>query len=181
MSAMPQQRPGTSPTEDRGPELTHVDRNGRARMVDVSAKPWTVRLALARCRVELHAPLAAGGPGEGTPPVAWHELFEEARLAGIQAAKRTSELIPLCHRLASARTDVHLQLADGSVEVEGTAQVVAPTGVEMEALTACATAALAVVAAVLPYDPDVSIEDLTLWRKSGGRSGTWERAPAGQA
>lgn len=177
---MSQRHAGAPTPEERGPELTHVDRNGRARMVDVSAKPWTVRLALARCRVQLHAPWATGAPG-ATPPVSWPELFEEARLAGIQAAKHTSELIPLCHQLASAHTDVHLQLSDGGVEIEGTAQVVAPTGVEMEALTACATAALTVVAAVLPSDPDASIEDLTLWRKSGGRSGEWERAAAPEA
>jgi len=175
---MPQRHAGAPEPEERGPELTHVDRNGRARMVDVSAKPWTVRLALARCRVQFERPPLTGDPlDDGTTPlVSWSEVFEEARLAGIQAAKRTSELIPLCHRLASAHTDVHLQLADGGVAIEGTAQVVAPTGVEMEALTVCATAALAVLAVVLPFDPDASIEDLTLWRKSGGRSGVWERA-----
>ncbi len=177
---MSQRHAGAPTPEERGTELTHVDRNGRARMVDVSAKPWTVRLALARCRVQLHTPWVTGAPGTEVP-VSWPDLLEEARLAGIQAAKHTSELIPLCHQLASAHTDVHLQLSHRGVEIEGTAQVVAPTGVEMEALTACATAALTVVAAVLPSDPDASIEDLTLWRKSGGRSGEWERAVAPEA
>ncbi|MDA8366984.1 MAG: hypothetical protein M0Z62_08515, partial [Actinomycetota bacterium] len=81
-----------------------------------------------------------------------------------------------CHQLTSSKVDVSLAIGEGCVEIEGTAQVVGPTGVEMEALTACAAAALTVVAATQPADPDVAIEDLTLWHKSGGKSGTWERA-----
>jgi cyclic pyranopterin phosphate synthase len=149
-------------------------------MVDVSAKPWTDRLALARCRVVVPGLTGAGVPAPAWAPddeaPTWPELLATARIAGIQAAKRTSTLIPLCHQLTSARVEVVLALADGCVEIEGTAQVVGPTGVEMEALTACAAAALTIVAATQPGDPDVVIEDLTLWHKSGGRSGNWVRA-----
>ena len=169
----------TQPGTTGGGELTHVDARGRAHMVDVSAKPWTNRLALARCRVVVPG-LAAGAPVPagmtGEEPMTWPELLATARLAGIQAAKRTSDLIPLCHQLTSSKVDVSLAIGEGCVEIEGTAQVVGPTGVEMEALTACAAAALTVVAATQPADPDVAIEDLTLWHKSGGKSGTWERA-----
>lgn len=98
-----------------------------------------------------------------------------ARLAGIQAAKQTAGLIPLCHPLTVSHVDVRLSLALGGVDIESVAETTGPTGVEMEALTACAVAALTVVSALGPAHADVSIQELTLWEKSGGRSGTWLR------
>lgn len=159
--------------------LTHVDGAGRARMVDVSTKPWTHRRAVARGRVLLGGATAAtlrGGAGRlpgraGT----WGELFDIARVAGVQAAKQTSALVPLCHSLPSTGVTVALFPSDGAVTIESRAEVVGPTGIEMEALVACTVAGLTVVAALLPLDPQVSVEDVTLWEKSGGRSGTWVR------
>ena len=160
-------------------ELTHVDGAGRARMVDVTGKAWTHRRAVARCRVNF--PLAdllamSGADDVATTPVspALVELLGTARRSGIQAAKRTAQLIPLCHPLAISAVDLRLDLDAAGVAIEGTAEVVGPTGVEMEALTACVAAALTLVAAIGP-DLDVSIEDVTLWEKSGGRSGHWVR------
>jgi cyclic pyranopterin phosphate synthase len=163
-----------------GGELTHVDSAGRALMVDVTGKPWTQRRARARCRVEFGdtaiAPFGCGvGASSFSTETTWSELLSTARLAGIQAAKQTARLIPLCHPLTVSDVDVHLSLAQGRIEIEGSAEVTAPTGVEMEALTACAVAALTIVTALLPMDLDVTIQDLGLWEKSGGRSGTWVR------
>ena len=103
------------------------------------------------------------------------------RLAGIQAAKLTSTLIPLCHPLLIGDTAVEVTPAVGGVAVRAVATVSDRTGVEMEALTACTVAGLVLVQALLDDDPGASVEDLTLWRKSGGRSGEWERAPDGSA
>lgn len=179
--------------------FSHVDGAGRARMVDVTGKPWTLRKALARCRVkacdEAIASLTPpGGSADGISPSASAGVREDegaqaagnpsgpladmllaARLAGIQAAKRTPSLIPLCHPLTVSRVDVRLAVGDGGIEVEGEAEVVGPTGVEMEALTACAFAALSILFELRRVDPHSSIEDLGLWEKSGGRSGTWSR------
>lgn len=135
-------------------------------MVDVTGKPWTRRRAVARCRVQLDR-------GAARPAA---EVLEVARLAGIQAAKQTSKLIPLCHPLTPSDVQVFLSAGEHCVEIEGRAEVIGPTGVEMEALTACAVAALTVSAELLPLAPESSIEELTLWEKSGGRSGLWRRA-----
>ena len=150
-------------------------------MVDVTAKPWTRRRALARCRVDADeaalVPFTSGPPpgAAGLEPM-WAELLGAARLAGIQAAKQTARLIPLCHSLTGSDVEVDIYLADGCIEVQGRAEVVGPTGIEMEALTVCAVARrLTLVRAILPADPNVSIEGLGLWEKSGGRSGTWVR------
>jgi cyclic pyranopterin monophosphate synthase len=162
--------------------LTHIDSAGRARMVDVSGKPWTRRRAVARCRVLLgdatdafcatEGANSATGAGRGLA-----EVLDAARLAGIQAAKQTPRLIPLCHPLSSSEVRVRTSVADGTIEVESHAEVIGPTGVEMEALTACAIAGLSLLAAVLPRHPEARIDELTLWEKSGGRSGTWVRTP----
>ena len=174
----------TSPGEvlrgAQSPALTHIDGAGRARMVDVTGKPSTRRRAVARCRVELDAAtIAAVAAGAPPGPVgvagSWAEVLGTARLAGIQAAKQTASLIPLCHPLTISNVDVRLSIQEDGVDIEGEAEVVAPTGVEMEALTACAIAALSVVASLQPIDSHASIEDLGLWEKSGGRSGTWLR------
>ncbi len=154
---------------DRG--LTHLDEHGRARMVDVTAKPLTNRVAVARCVVctvaDTAVVLAVGADGM--------DVVEAARVAGIQAAKQTSSLIPLCHPIRIDRVTVEVVVHAHRCEVSATAQIVERTGVEMEALTACAFAALTLVTAFAEVDPETSIEDLTLWHKSGGRSGDWHR------
>jgi cyclic pyranopterin phosphate synthase len=165
----PPARPG--PIAPEGGSLTHIDESGRARMVDVTAKPLTRRVALARCAVVTAADATTvlrQGP-DGLDAV------EGARFAGIQAAKQTSSLIPLCHPIRIDRVAVDVVLAPHRIEISAVTEVVERTGVEMEALTACAVAALTLVAALFHVDPEASIEELTLWHKSGGRSGHWER------
>ena len=156
------------------PQLTHVDGRGHARMVDVSGKPPTHRLARAACRVILSGELDACLPDELDVP----DLLGEARIAGIQGAKLTASLIPLCHPLALSAVTVDLTVATGEVAVSATAENVERTGVEMEALTACTMAALTIVGACRQSDPPPAIEDLTLWEKLGGRSGHWRRQSA---
>jgi len=158
-----------------GPALSHVDERGRAHMVDVSGKPPTRRLARAACRVVIPGSFDACIPDE-TDPL---DVLGEARLAGIQGAKLTASLIPLCHPLALSTVAVDLAVTEGGVTVSATAETVERTGVEMEALTACSVAALSIVGACRTCDPAPTIEDLTLWEKSGGRSGHWRR-PVGR-
>jgi cyclic pyranopterin phosphate synthase len=158
-----------------GGRLTHVDEQGKAHMVDITGKPPTLRIAEARCRVQTTADPAA------VPADTWAgtDLVETARVAGILAAKKVPSLIPLCHsiRIDAVQVDVSV-VADG-FEVVAVAEVTERTGVEMEALTACATAALVLLQSALDADPFASIEGLTLWRKSGGRSGSWRRNQTG--
>jgi len=166
-----------SPT---GGALSHLDAAGRARMVDVTGKPWTHRRALARCRVDFDGQAVASlGKSDGPTPAfassPWGEILVAAQVAGIQAAKRTAELVPLCHPLTLSNIEVRFSIFDGGVEVEGEAEVVGPTGVEMEALTACAFAALTIVSTFQRSDLLASIGVLELLEKSGGRSGTWTR------
>ena len=161
-------------------DLAPRDGAGRARMVDVAAAPWTHRRAVARGRVLLGAPTAATlhTSGAGALPGrigTWGELFDAARVAGIQAAKQTSALVPLCQSLPSSAVTVGLFPSDGTVSIESRADVVGPTGVEMEALVACTVAGLTLMGALLPFDPDVSMDDVALWETSGGRSGRWLR------
>jgi cyclic pyranopterin phosphate synthase len=152
--------------------LTHIDRHGVARMVDVTDKPLTRRVAMAKCAVvtEVDTSLALGASGEGI------DVVEAARFAGTQAAKQTASLIPLCHpiRIDGVRVDVVVE--PHRFEISAITEIVERTGVEMEALTACAVAALTLVKALSDLDPAASIEDLTLWHKSGGRSGNWVRS-----
>jgi len=160
-------------------EFTHLDGHGHAHMVDVTAKPATFRRAVARCWLAGLADPAALLTADGR----FGEVLEEARIAGIMGGGRTSSLVPLCHPIGLTALDVGFATQDGRLHVTAVAETVGQTGVEMEALTACAMAALAVIAA-LPVDPRaVSVDGLTLWHKTGGRSGTWERpgpaAPAG--
>ena len=155
--------------------LTHIDGQGRAQMVDVTAKPLTHRVAMARCSVITSADTAvllSDVEGLGDP-------VEHARIAGMQAAKLTSSLIPLCHSIRIDRVAVDLEVVPHGVEVSAVTEIVERTGVEMEALTACAVDGLTLLAAVIEHDPEASMEDLTLWHKSGGRSGTWQRAGSG--
>ena len=163
----------TQPNDD-GIEagLTHIDSRGQARMVDVTSKPPTRRVAVARSVVVTTADAEQ----------VLHEcqdglsVIEAARFAGIQGAKLTSSLIPLCHSIRLNRVAVDVVVASHRIEVSATTEVVERTGVEMEALTACALASATLVKALLRVDPEVSIEELTLWHKSGGRSGDWHRA-----
>ena len=153
-----------------GDDLTHFDEDGRPRMVDVSAKPETERVATAGCRVVL-APetlelLAAGDLPKG-------DALAVARVAGIMGAKRTPELIPLCHPLPITGVEVDLVPEDGAVRITATVRTTGRTGVEMEALTAAATAALTLYDMVKGVQRDVRVEDLRLLAKRGGRSGDW--------
>jgi cyclic pyranopterin monophosphate synthase len=155
-----------------GASFTHLDGSGRARMVDVMGKPKTHRIAVARAAVVLTAELSDLIPQRQRLA----EIMEAARYAGILAAKQTSKLIPLCHAILIDSVIVEIRPSSHRFEVEAVAQIVERTGVEMEALTACAMTALSLVGAFQDADPAVSVEEMTLWHKSGGRSGVWNRS-----
>ncbi len=154
------------------PVFSHLDADGRVRMVDVSAKPDTAREAVARGFVRLAMPtmrlIRAGRMAKGDP-------LQAARLAGIMAAKRTAEIIPLCHPLALSYCDVALTPKRDGYQIEARVRTTGPTGVEMEALTAVAAAGLTVYDMVKAVDRAVVIGDIRLMEKRGGRSGTWRR------
>ena len=156
------------------PRLTHLDAAGHARMVDVGEKPATSRAAVARAVVrvtrETAAAVAAGDAPKG-------DVLGVARIAGIQAAKRTSELIPLCHPLALSFVGVEgsVDAAEGLITLTAEARTTGPTGVEMEALTAASVAALTVYDMVKGIERGASIGEVALVEKSGGRSGHWRR------
>ena len=161
------------------PSLTHLDSTGRAQMVDVGDKPATERRAVAQAIVRV-SPRTARLVLDGEAPKG--DVIGVARIAGIQAAKRTSELIPLCHPLPLSFVGV-----DGSIDPEaGTVTLIAearttgPTGVEMEALTAASVAALAVYDMVKGVERGAEIAEVALLEKSGGRSGIWRRGESGQ-
>jgi molybdenum cofactor biosynthesis protein MoaC/molybdopterin converting factor subunit 1 len=164
---------GSLPDPD-APGLTHLDETGSARMVDVGAKPETARRARAEARLRM-SPETAAAVARGDAPKG--DVIGTARLAGIGAAKRTSELIPLAHPLALDFVDVEgrVDAGAGLVLLSAEAGTTARTGVEMEALTACAVAALTVYDMVKGLERGVLIESIELTRKSGGRSGKWRR------
>jgi len=153
--------------------FTHLDTAGHAHMVDVTAKLVTQRQATARCVVR-----AAPGAFEAVSKD--EDLSPFARAAGIHAAKRASSLIPLCHPLPLDDVDIRVELdvAHGVADVRASTSVVARTGIEIEALTACAFTGLTLLMALRENDPDAQLSTLALWHKSGGRSGTWVRATA---
>jgi cyclic pyranopterin phosphate synthase len=155
-------------------QLTHLDAAGRATMVDVGDKPATDRRALAQAVVRV-APETARAVAAGDAPKG--DVLGVARIAGIQAAKRTSELIPLCHPLALSFVGVEgeIDAAGGTITLRAEARTTGPTGVEMEALTAAAVAALTVYDMVKGIDRGAEITSVTLLEKSGGRSGEWRR------
>ena len=155
--------------------LTHVDEQGAARMVDVSGKEVTVRTATASGRVLVSPEVVALLRGPGVPK---GDALAVARVAGIQGAKRTPDLVPLCHPLALHSVVVDVDVADDAVEIVATVRTADRTGVEMEALTAVATAALTVVDMVKAVDKAASITDVRVEEKTGGRSGTWRRSVA---
>jgi cyclic pyranopterin monophosphate synthase len=155
-------------------ELTHLDEHGTARMVDVGDKPATDRRAVARAVVRM-SPETAATVQAGDAPKG--DVLGTARIAGVLAAKRTGELIPLCHPLGLDHVDVDAQVdaAAGTVTLTAEARVTARTGVEMEAMTAVSVAALTVYDMVKGLERGVEIASVALLEKSGGRSGTWRR------
>lgn len=157
--------------QDGTEKLSHFDEAGRARMVDVSAKGGTRREAVAGAFVELSEEVLHALPQnpKGNP-------LEVARFAGIQAAKRTSELIPMCHPLLLSFVDVTAEVVEGGVRIEATAATVAGTGVEMEAMVAASVAALTVYDMTKALDKGIRIREVVLLRKSGGKSGEYRRA-----
>jgi cyclic pyranopterin phosphate synthase len=151
-------------------KLSHYDEVGRARMVDVSAKAPTRREAVATAFVEMTEAVLAALPQnpKGDP-------LEVARFAGIQAAKQTAGLIPMCHPLALSFVDVRVTVGAGGVAIEATAATTAGTGVEMEAMVAASVAALTVYDMTKGLDKGIRIREVQLERKSGGKSGEWRR------
>lgn len=152
--------------------LTHVGSDGAPRMVDVSDKPPTVREAVAHGRISMTQEalrLARAGAGKKGDPL------QTARLAGIMAAKRTADLIPLCHPLQLSMVDVTLTPRRDGFDIEGRARTTGPTGVEMEALTAVSVAALTIYDMLKAVDRTMSIGDIHLVEKQGGRSGHYRR------
>lgn len=150
--------------------LTHLDDSGAARMVDVSAKADTVREAVAEGRIEIAAD-ALRAIREGTAKKG--DVLAVARIAGIMAAKKTSDLIPLCHPLALSSVTVDFALGESAITATATARVTGPTGVEMEALTAVSVALLTVYDMAKAMDRGMRIEGIRLRAKSGGKSGDW--------
>jgi cyclic pyranopterin phosphate synthase len=153
------------------PKLSHFTASGHATMVDVSAKQPTRRTATASAFVELSAEVLAALPAnpKGNP-------LEVARFAGIQAAKRTADLIPMCHPLPLSHVDVQAAIVPGGVRITATAATTGPTGVEMEALTAASVAALTVYDMTKALDKSIVIRNIQLEKKSGGKSGDFRRA-----
>ena len=152
-------------------KLSHYDSAGRASMVDVSAKSDTQRTARAHAFVKIRPAVLKRLPSnpKGNP-------LEVARIAGIMAAKRTSELIPMCHPLTLTHSDIETRIESQGVRILSTATTTGPTGVEMEALTAVAVAALTVYDMTKALDKGIEIQDIYLLEKTGGKSGDWHRA-----
>jgi cyclic pyranopterin monophosphate synthase len=152
-------------------KLTHLDALGNAHMVDVSAKDVTTRSATARARVlmlpETLAMITSGTAKKG-------DVLATARIAGIMGAKKTSELIPLCHPLVISKVSVEFSIVDHAIDVEATVKVEGKTGVEMEALTACSVACLTLYDMVKAVDRGIRITDMRLVEKSGGKSGHFQ-------
>jgi cyclic pyranopterin phosphate synthase len=155
-------------------QLTHVDASGAARMVDVSAKEVTARTATATGRLRTTAAVVALLRSDGLPK---GDALAVARLAGIMGAKRTPDLVPLCHPIALHGVTVDLELLDDGVRITVTTRTADRTGVEMEALTAVAAAGLALIDMVKAVDRGAALTDIQVVHKSGGRSGTWTLPP----
>lgn len=151
-------------------KLSHYDEQGQARMVDVSAKTDTLRTARAHAGVRLDAAVLAALPDnpKGNP-------LEVARIAGIMAAKKTAELIPMCHPLPLSHVSIDITVVAGGIEIVAEARTTAGTGVEMEALTAAAVAALTVYDMTKALDKGIEIQDVYLLTKTGGKSGDYQR------
>ena len=159
---------------ERETRLTHLDETGAARMVDVSGKEVTARTATASGRVRVSPEVVALLRGDGVPK---GDALGVARVAGIQAAKRTADLVPLCHPIAVSRVEVDLRVDDDAVSITALVGTADRTGVEMEALTAVSVAALTLVDMVKAVDRGAVIEHVRLESKEGGRRGPWRREP----
>ncbi|MAL66084.1 MAG: cyclic pyranopterin monophosphate synthase MoaC [Actinomycetota bacterium] len=155
--------------------FTHLDPLGRARMVDVTPKEPSHRRAIARGRVHM-TPETASAVTQGA--IKKGDVLAVARVAGIQAAKRASDLIPLCHPLMVGAVTVNFEINHDSIEVEAAVDTFDRTGVEMEALTACSVAALTIYDMCKSMDKSMVIGDIALWEKTGGKSGTYRRSDA---
>jgi cyclic pyranopterin phosphate synthase len=154
------------------PTFSHLDAKGNAHMVDVGDKAVTRRRAVAKCVVTMSASTASAIVA-GTLPKG--DVLAVARIAGIQGAKRTSDLIPLCHPLMLTSVSVQLDVHESSVAIEAVVETTGQTGVEMEALTACSVAALTLYDMCKSADKEMVIGELALWEKSGGRSGDFKK------
>ena len=161
-----------APVPDPGPALTHVDASGAARMVDVSGKQPTTRTALAtgvlRTTAEVVQLLQHGNLPKG-------DALATARIAGIMAAKRTPDLVPLCHPLSLSAVSVDLEVREAEVLISATVRTTDRTGVEMEALTAVAVAGLTLHDMIKAVDPAAVLDAVRVERKDGGKTGTWTR------
>jgi cyclic pyranopterin phosphate synthase len=157
-------------------EFTHLDPMGRARMVDVTPKEPTHRRAVARCKVFMQPATTAAIANR---EVKKGDVLAVARVAGIQAAKRTSDVIPLCHPLLVGAVNINFEIGDDFIAIEANVDCVDRTGVEMEALHACAVAALTIYDMCKSADRGMVIGELALWEKTGGRSGTYRRDSLG--
>ena len=153
--------------------FTHLDPLGHARMVDVTPKDPTHRRAVARARVSM-TPETAQAVAQGA--IKKGDVLAVARVAGIQAAKRTSDLLPLCHPLLVGSVLVNFEINHDSIDIEAHVDTVDRTGVEMEALTACSVAALTIYDMCKAMDRSMTIDEVALWEKTGGRSGPFRRA-----
>jgi cyclic pyranopterin phosphate synthase len=155
------------------PTFSHLNESGQAHMVNVGEKAVTNRRAVARCVVTMLTSttdaIASGSLPKG-------DVLATARIAGIQGAKRTSDLIPLCHPLMLSAVSVDITVQSGSVVIEATVETSGQTGVEMEALTACSVAALTLYDMCKSADKTMEIGQLALWEKSGGRSGDFRKS-----
>ena len=158
----------------RAEQFTHLDASGAARMVDVAAKPITAREAVASGRLTVSERVVEL-LREGALPKG--DALAVARIAGIQGAKRTPDLIPLCHPIGLHSVTVELSVLDDGVDITATARTADRTGVEMEALTAVSVAALALIDMIKAVDPAAVISDVRVEEKTGGKTGTWRREP----
>jgi cyclic pyranopterin phosphate synthase len=163
----------TEPPNKPQPQLTHLDEHGNARMVDVGAKPDTERVAVATGEVSLSAAtldlVRDGKAAKG-------DVLAVARVAGIMAAKKTSELIPLCHPIMLTSVKLEFAYSTTGIEITATAKTTGPTGVEMEALTAVSVAALTIYDMLKAVERGAVIGNIRLLQKEGGKSGVWSRA-----
>jgi len=153
-------------------EFTHLNSRGEARMVDISPKEPTLRKALAKAQISMSEETLKSLT-QGT--IVKGDVFAIARVAGIQAAKKTSELIPLCHPLMLNTVEINFDINENNVSIEAVATTLSQTGVEMEALTACSIAALTIYDMCKSADKGMVISDLALWEKTGGKSGPYKR------
>ena len=154
------------------PTFSHLNESGQAHMVNVGGKDITRRRAVARCNVQMSPATSAAIASASLPK---GDVIATARIAGIQAAKKTSDLIPLCHPLMLSAVTVNIAIGEGVVAIEAIVETTGQTGVEMEALTACSVAALTIYDMCKSADKSMVIGELALWEKSGGRSGPFQR------